>query len=72
VLLLLLVGGRARNSARAIGSQTLNGSSGNDCLVAGGGAGTTNTLQGGGGADVFIGARGAVNNYSGCETTGTS
>lgn len=56
----------------ATGSQTLNGSSGNDCLVGGGGAGTTNMLQGAGGTDVCIGAPGAVNNYSGCETTGTS
>jgi signal peptidase I len=56
----------------ATGSQTLNGSSGDDCLVAGGGAGTVNSLQGSGGTDVCIGARGAVNNYSGCETTGTS
>ena len=56
----------------ATGSQTLNGSTGNDCLVAGGGPGTTNTLQGGGGADVCIGARGAVNNYSGCKTTATN
>lgn len=57
----------------ASGAQTLNGAGGTDCLVAGGGAGTTNNLQGGPGpGDVCIGARGATNNYTDCETTGTS
>lgn len=57
----------------ASGAQTLNGAGGTDCLVAGGGAGTTNNFQGGPGpGDVCIGASGATNNYTGCETTGTS
>jgi len=57
----------------APGAQTLNGNAGTDCIVAGGGPGTTNTLQGGGGkGDVCIGAPGAVNVYSGCETTGVA
>ncbi len=57
----------------AAGSQTLSGGNGNDCIVAGGGAGTTNTLQAGAGSgDVCIGSPGAVNAYSGCEATGTA
>jgi len=54
----------------ATGSMSLNGGAGADCLVAGGGAGTTNTIDGGGGnGDVCIGAPGATNTFSRCETT---
>jgi hypothetical protein len=55
---------------RATGTLSLSGGNGTDCIVAGGGAGTTNTIDGGPGAgDICIGAPGATNNFTNCETT---
>ena len=44
-------------------------SDGADCIVAGGGPGTTNTIDGGGGGDVCIGAPGATNTFKNCSAT---
>ena len=51
------------------GSFSYNGSGGDDCIVAGGGPGTTNTINGGNGNDICIGAPGATNNFSSCAKT---
>jgi hypothetical protein len=50
---------------------TLNGSGGDDCIIAGGHTGTTNTIDGGAGSDICIGAHGATNRFSNCEYSGT-
>lgn len=51
------------------GSFSLTGGSGDDCIVAGGGPGTKNTIDGGSGNDVCIGAPGAQNTFKRCEAT---
>jgi Ca2+-binding RTX toxin-like protein len=48
-------------------SLTLNGNGGTDCIIGGGGVGTINTFDGSSGADVCIGAVGAVNIFKNCE-----
>jgi signal peptidase I len=53
----------------ALGTFTLKGGAGADCIVAGGGPGTTNTIDGGGGGDVCIGAPGATNTFKNCSAT---
>jgi hypothetical protein len=56
-----------RNVAATV---TINGGSGDDCLVGGGSAGTTNKFDGGAGTnDVCIGAPGATNTFKNCEAT---
>ncbi|HWB22868.1 MAG TPA: signal peptidase I [Gaiellaceae bacterium] len=49
------------------GTLSLNGGNGNDCIVAGGHAGTTNNFNGGSGTDVCIGPTAARNNFTSCE-----
>lgn len=53
----------------ASGTHVLNGSGGDDCIVAGGGAGTTNKLDGGTGTNICIGAPGATNTFKNCSAT---
>ena len=56
----------------ALGSQTLNGGSGDDCIVAGGStSSTSNTINGGAGTDICIGAPGTSMTFTNCEYTGT-
>ncbi len=52
------------------GNVNYNGKAGSDCIVAGGGAGTKNTLDGGGGADDICIAPAAANNtFKNCDYT---
>lgn len=51
------------------GPFTLNGLGGDDCIVAGGGPGTTNTLNGGTGTNICIGAVGGTNTFTNCSKT---
>jgi signal peptidase I len=54
----------------ASGTFNFNGAAGDDCIVGGGGTGTTNKFDGGAGSnDVCIGAPGATNTFSRCERT---
>ena len=56
----------------ALGSQTLNGGSGDDCIVAGGStSSTSNSIDGGPGTDICIGAPGTTMTFTNCEYTGT-
>ena len=56
----------------ALGSQALNGGSGDDCIVAGGStSSTSNTIDGGPGTDICIGAPGTTMTFTNCEYTGT-
>ena len=56
----------------ATGAQTMNGGSGDDCVIAGGSsASTTNTIDGGAGTDICIGAPGTAMTFTNCEYTGT-
>jgi signal peptidase len=50
------------------GTVNYNGRGGNDCIVAGGGAGSTNVIDGGTGSnDICIGAPGAANSFKNCD-----
>ncbi len=56
----------------ALGSQALNGGSGDDCIVAGGStSSTSNAIDGGAGTDICIGAPGTTMTFTNCEYTGT-
>ena len=50
------------------GTVNYNGQSGSDCIVAGGGSGTLNIIDGGSGSnDICIGAPGASNTFKHCD-----
>ena len=51
------------------GKRNYNGKQGADCIVAGGGPGTENEIDGGGGGDICIGAPGARNTFKNCAVT---
>jgi signal peptidase I len=51
------------------GPFTLNGLGGDDCIVAGGGPDTSNTLNGGTGTNICIGAVGGTNTFTNCSKT---
>jgi signal peptidase I len=56
----------------ATGAQALNGGSGDDCIIAGGSSSSTsNTIDGGAGTDICIGAPGTAMTFTNCEYTGT-
>jgi hypothetical protein len=56
--------------ANRTGTVNYNGKSGDDCIVAGGQAGTTNIIDGGSGSnDICIGAPGASNTFKNCDRT---
>lgn len=52
-------------------NNTLNGNAGDDCIVAGGGAGTTNHLVGGTGTNICIAPAAATNSFANCSQTYT-
>jgi hypothetical protein len=56
----------------AAGTQSLNGGAGDDCIIAGGGtSSTTNTIDGGTGTDICIGAPYTVMTFTNCTYAGT-
>jgi signal peptidase I len=53
----------------ASGILSLNGGAGDDCIVGGGGPGTTDKIDGGTGTNVCIGAPGATTTFKNCAST---
>ena len=61
---------RSSAAAAAPGRSTTGAWIGNDCIVAGATAATTNKIDGGKGIDVRIAPAAANNKFTVCETTG--
>jgi hypothetical protein len=56
----------------ATGTQSLNGGGGDDCIIAGGGtSSTTNTIDGGAGTNICIGAPYTLMTFTNCTFAGT-